>query len=841
MAFQLLQCDRQADGTAWCLDSANLSIIDNLDLRIRVIMTKWRPSGNEQTFICKRHGGDEWHFRTQDVTGRLQFLWWDTGGVQSVETADADVPMADGTTAWVRVRRSGTSVNFWYSTTDTNDHTAVSWTALGTTQTTPSGSIRSTVATAVTIGSFGAFAGGEALDGYVYTAAIVDNVTTRADPRFYDPAEWTVGEDSGDTASDGVNTWTLDGGARIIGDNIQGVSVRVQAAFGTSVASIGGSALLIPDWFDITDDAEVLTFNRGRQHELDRVDAGTATLTLDNWHGNYNALNTASLYYPDIKPMVSIRIRAVHEGTIYPLWQGFVERWPYSFPGNIEAKVHVQCADLFKLLQLAPVVNQSFSDAVLDLTPAAYWRFTDAATTDSGPAGDHTLTLTGTPTGNQVGVWPGDEGLALNGTTQYATAADGASDLDITGDLTLLAWVKLDGPAISNKLISRADADDAPYVWEAFQSPAAVTVAFTHGGVTGGSGPDSVSGVSQTPVLEGEWFFTAVTREGPRVRMYVNDRVVADKIFNASPGSTATDTTIGVFNPSGSPLNFLDGTISEAAIYDTALTTAQIQALYATQRDDYPAERTDQRIQHLMEQTAVLNGAPYTLLDLEEGQTIISAVTPDAGSLLEAIQTAADTERGNLFMTGDGYLRFHDRHFRLFDQATPITTFDQTDWLTIDPDVDDELIANDISVKPSDAADPFTATDQTSINTNGPRPLPKTIYPDDPNEAYDHAHYLLGLYANPQLRVDRLPFEILPTVPISLILDAELGNRYNLTAPLSGDDLDIDVYLEGISHTIHLEKRWTVDWQASPATSQAFWLLGVAGFSELGVTTKVGY
>ena len=193
---------------------------------------------------------------------------------------------------------------------------------------------------------------------------------------------------------------------------------------------------------------------------------------------------------------------------------------------------------------------------------------------------------------------------------------------------------------------------------------------------------------------------------------------------------------------------------------------------------------------------------------------------------------------------GDGALTFQDRHHRIIEQAAVVSTFDETEYETLDIGLDDALLANEVRVAPSDDAAPFIVTDQTSIDTFGRSTMEVTIYPEDPNEALDHAHYLLMQYANPELRISRFLFFLNETSPFAEILGAELSNRYAITAPLAGDDLSIEMFLERIQHSISLEKDWTVDWQLSPATGEAggqFWLLGVAGFSELGETTVLGY
>jgi len=242
-------------------------------------------------------------------------------------------------------------------------------------------------------------------------------------------------------------------------------------------------------------------------------------------------------------------------------------------------------------------------------------------------------------------------------------------------------------------------------------------------------------------------------------------------------------------------------------------------------------------------------GWPAADRDLDAGQTTVMAtgaqVAVNAMSHLFLVQ---DTEVGLVFLAGDGDVQFQDRHARLIapytvSQATFGEDGAELGYRMLEPSYDDSFIFNDVR------RTRVGGTEQTALDATSQGDYGKSTN-NKPNllmlldtEAADQCSYMLSQYKDPAFRIQAL--QLFPNQDPANLFPKALGYEIStrITVRNNESHLDQDFHIEGISHYFNpsLGYPWETKWQLSNATSVKYWAIGVAGFGEIGETTRVCY
>lgn len=234
---------------------------------------------------------------------------------------------------------------------------------------------------------------------------------------------------------------------------------------------------------------------------------------------------------------------------------------------------------IFPPLREAHVLaGTSYASTVLGDGPVSYWRLgeqTGTTAADSGNGGNNG-TYNGGSTLGVAGAIVGDTDTAvkLNGSTGYVGVPDNAN-LDITGDMTLEMWAKpgaLNGTT-QTVLQKGTSSNVAGPGWQYRMS---INSANRWKGIlfVGNSSFEIIDTIDTLSATR--WDYLVLVRSGTTQTLYVNGQAVGSVSIS---GPTNATTGMLAFGRAGSYSNYyLNGNVDEVAIYNQALTTAQIQS-----------------------------------------------------------------------------------------------------------------------------------------------------------------------------------------------------------------------------------------------------------------------
>ena len=101
-----------------------------------------------------------------------------------------------------------------------------------------------------------------------------------------------------------------------------------------------------PIWIDITDRVAGVSIKRGKNRELERYNAGNASITLHNEDRTFDPLNTSSPYVGNIIPRRAVRVTT--SGVTQ--FTGVIEDWNLDYDVSGKSSAQIVAADAFTLL-----------------------------------------------------------------------------------------------------------------------------------------------------------------------------------------------------------------------------------------------------------------------------------------------------------------------------------------------------------------------------------------------------------------------------------------------------------------------------------------------------------
>ncbi len=606
-------------------------------------------------------------------------------------------------------------------------------------------------------------------------------------------------------------------------------------------AAFGVNPLTTPSagqWVDLTAYVRSASIRRGKDHELSSTGAGELELRLDNTDRRFDPTNTAGPYYPSVRPMTRVRVRATVNAITYDLFQGFVEDWGQTYPprpiaNGGDAEVVVRAVDAFKVLSLHDLT--AYSAEVLADEPLGYWRLDD-------PAGARTARSEGSVIGADLiltNVTPGTASSPFGGgqtSTSFPGTGSGAvptaiTDFDLRGDLTLEWWMLATNALGQNETI--IDAGNSAY---GVNYPCSVLngafVGYRHGGMA--------KTEIRASVPAGSWHHVAIVRQGASIRIYVDGVLATEDRDNPSIQPLGS---YGLLIGAGT--NGFNGKLAHLAIYGAALSGNRIAAHYAAAIDRIPQGTASNVIGAVLDSL----GWPAGERMLDTGASTIQAVTP-SGSALDFLRSLGElTEGGLFFVTGAGVIRFLARDTLLKRVSSSSTWGDgggsEIPYSDLTPRYDDQDIYTAVRIGIS-GGPTAVASDATAEGIYGPRILEQSdLLLALEVEAIDRANGLLIRYKTPKYRIEELAVDgAADNTRLADMLGRELGDRITVKRrpPGGGPAISQDVVIEGIRHEIRPPGRHKTAWSLAPVDPGVpYWILGDATYSVLGSTTDLGY
>lgn len=154
-------------------------------------------------------------------------------------------------------------------------------------------------------------------------------------------------------------------GAAGINPQLQFPEVLVEISAGANYLSpINGTGV----WNNISSYVRGMTLGPlGRQHELDRIQATAAQITVNNRDGSFNPWNTNSFLFNNgngLDPMSPLKVTAAWNGITYPMYYGYIQSVDQAISDVLNVEAQISCVDILQMLSLKYLSNNNYAQLV---------------------------------------------------------------------------------------------------------------------------------------------------------------------------------------------------------------------------------------------------------------------------------------------------------------------------------------------------------------------------------------------------------------------------------------------------------------------------------------------
>jgi hypothetical protein len=532
-------------------------------------------------------------------------------------------------------------------------------------------------------------------------------------------------------------------------------TITVEVAFDTPPGSSS------PTWADISDYVWQASIRRGRSHELDRTEAGTLNLTLDNSDRRFDPTYPGALANSIKNPSFEV------DTTGWVAGGGALSRTTDDQQVGAYAGAFLASAQFGSVVATGVYTTTAGG---MSIVISAYVLATATGMALLLQADNASNTVYGSADygASAVGAW---QRLSI-----HTSAVPNGEPLMLTVmDLRAAGWTRIlvDGAQFEIETTATApsayaDGDQANYRWE---------------------------GTSHNSRTLRGWYPNVLPMRKIRVR------AVAE-------GSSYTLFTGFV---ESWPLQWLKGdritlTNVQAADGFKVLGLHELSATFA-------AQRSDARV------GAVLDAVGWSTADraLSTGQSTFQGTTVAGVGALEHLQTAAQSENGRLSVDASGALVFQDRHTP-FDSTASLATFGdaagELGYFDITAEYGDQQLFNEARVTRENGSEQVAADSATSQVKFFRRTLSRSgLLIDTDNEASAAAGYLIDTYKDPALRITSLTLRPLGDTALwPQALGRALGDRVTVKRRPGPDTasgvITQQSFIEGIEHDIPRDGAW---------------------------------